>query len=61
MLAGKAKPRGCEKRASEPTGENPDPWGVGEKPAQKHDRPMLAGKAKPRGYEKRASEPKGGN
>ena len=32
MLAGKAKPRGFEKRASEPKGENQNGLGVGEEP-----------------------------
>jgi hypothetical protein len=59
MLAGKAKPRGCEKRVSQPTGENEVSRGVGGKLAQKHDRLMLAGKAKPRECEERAGEPKG--
>ena len=61
MAAGKAKPRGLEKRASEPKGENQNGQGVGEKAASNYDRSMSAGKAKPRELEKRASEPKGEN
>jgi hypothetical protein len=61
MLAGKAKPRGCEKIISKPKGESLDWRGVCGKQADKHDRPLLAGKAKPKGCEKRASEPQGEN
>ena len=61
MSAGKAKPRGLEKRASEPKGENQLDLGVGEGAVKKYVRSMLAGKAKPKGLEKRASDPKAAN
>ena len=61
MLAGKATPRGSEKRAGEPKGENQNGLGVGEGAIQKHDRPMLAGRPSQGDQNKRPGEPKGEN
>ena len=61
MSAGEAKPKGGERRAIDPTGQNYDFLGVCTKHVQKPSRPISAGKAKPKGCERRAIDPKGQN